>query len=359
MVELTKRERVLRTTRFQETDRVPVYDLLQNDATIEHYSGQKLTIENGDRVTRLAIGHAFDMTRSPFGPKGESQYRNDEGMLISQERWQGWITQRPFDNANSAVSWIKEQIKRVNSIKLDASFAAQFHQYVTDCLVTFAETDPTGRHDPAVLVIESGVGLTEMYTATGLELFSYLLVDEPELVDEWLEARNQAELRRVALIARPDLIPIVLTYDDIAFKTQTLFSPTWLRAHYFPRLKRLNTAWKTRDTLCLYHSDGNLWRVMDDLVDAGIDGLNPLETMAGMTVKEVRQRYPTLFLTGGIDVSHLLTFGSPDEVRAVCRQTIEDAGGSGYFLGSTTELHWDVKVENVIAMVETAWGSKK
>ena len=102
-------------------------------------------------------------------------------------------------------------------------------------------------------------------------------------------------------------------------------------------------------------SDGNLWSVLDDLVAAGIDGLNPLEVMAGMTVKRVRQHYPELCLTGGIDVSQLLSFGTPDEVRAVCRQTVADAGGVGYFLGSSTELHWDVRLENAVAMFETAW----
>jgi uroporphyrinogen-III decarboxylase len=62
-----------------------------------------------------------------------------------------------------------------------------------------------------------------------------------------------------------------------------------------------------------------------------------------------------LFLAGGIDVSQLLTYGTPDEVRATCRQAIEDTRGVGYFMGSSTELHWDVRLENAIAMFETAW----
>jgi uroporphyrinogen decarboxylase len=114
-------------------------------------------------------------------------------------------------------------------------------------------------------------------------------------------------------------------------------------------------AWHDRDTVCLFHSDGNLWPVLDDLVAAGIDGLNPLEVLAGMSVGAVREQYPGLFLTGGIDVSQLLPLGTPEEVRTVCRQTIADAEGRGYLMGSSTELHWDVKLENAIAMFETAW----
>ncbi len=231
------------------------------------------------------------------------------------------------------------------------------HGSIRQHLKCFAAGDPTGRGDPTVLVLESGVGLTEMYWWTGLEKFCYLLADDAALVEEWLEARLQAELRRVEAIADPELIPVVLTYDDIAYKTSTIFSPAWLRRHWVPRLKRLVEAWHARDTVCIFHSDGNLWPVLDDLVAAGIDGLNPLEIMAGMEVKRVRQRYPNLFLTGGIDVSRLLVTGSPEEVRAACQQAIIDSGGVGYFMGSSTELHWDVRLENAVAMFETAWES--
>jgi uroporphyrinogen-III decarboxylase len=93
---------------------------------------------------------------------------------------------------------------------------------------------------------------------------------------------------------------------------------------------------------------------MDDLVAADIDGINPMEVIAGMNIKEVRQKWPKIFITGGIDVSQLMAFGTPDEVREACRQAIDDAGGTGYFLGSTTELHPGVKAENILAMVETA-----
>ena len=361
MAELTKRERVMRAVRFEETDRVPVYDILENDAIIEHYAGQPLTVENGTWIKGLAIGRVLDMTRMPNGPRAPGEVLTENGMRIRQERWTSWIVERPFDDLASsvasaaAVEWIVGEIRRTEAQVYDRSYAEQTWNAIRERLANFAVGDPTGRGDPTVLVLESGVGLTEMYHWMGMQRFAYLLADAPELVEEWLEARLQAELRRAAAIADPELLPIVLTYDDIAYKNAPIFAPHWLRAHWLPRLKRLVDAWHDRDTICLFHSDGNLWPVLDDLVEAGIDGLNPLEVLAGMTVKEVRQRYPRLFLTGGIDVSQLLPLGTPDEVRAVCRQAIADAGERGYFLGSSTELHWDVKLENAIAMFEAAW----
>jgi uroporphyrinogen-III decarboxylase len=355
MAILTKRERVMRAVRFEETDRTPVYDILQNDAVIEHYAGETLSVAQGDRVKAKAIGRVLDLTRMPEGPAQPHVERNEQGLLLQIEPWTSWIIERPFHDGPSLREWVKDDIRRSEQQVFDRAYAERFHQRIRDAQALFAQADPTGRKDPTLMIVESGVGLTEAYWMAGMEEFSYLCADEPELVDEWLEARNQAELRRVAAIADPALIPLALTYDDIAFKTSTLFSPAWLRRYWVPRLRRLVAAWHARDTLCIYHSDGNLWPILDDLVACGIDGLNPLETLAGMTVQAVRQRYPRLALTGGIDVSQLLVYGTPDEVRAECRKAIAAAAGRGYLIGSSTELHWDVKLENAIAMFETAW----
>ncbi len=356
---MTKRERVMRTIRFQETDRVPVYDLLQNDAVIEHYSGEIPTPENGVRLKAITIAKTMDMTRSISGPNHPGEVLAENGIRTRRERWTSWIIERPWHDMPGLIEWIKGEITRAEQQVFDRTYAENFHKVVQDWLDMNAAADPTGRGDPTVLIIESGAGLTELYHVTDLQTFSFLTADYPDLVEEWLDARNRAQLRRVAAIADPRLIPTVLTYDDIAYKTATIFSPRWLRRYWIPRLKKLNDAWHERDTCCLFHSDGNLMPVLDDLVAAGIDGLNPLEVLAGMSVGKVRQKYPKLFLTGGIDVSQLLSFGTPDEVRAACRQAIAEANGRGYFLGSTTELHWDVKLENAIAMFETAWETEK
>jgi hypothetical protein len=352
---LTKRERVLRTAHFQETDRVPLYDLLRNDAVIEHYTGQKLTLENGERLTWLAIGRTLDMVRSCVGPQQPGHVRWENGVVFRQERWTKWVIERPFHDMPSLVEWIKGQIKRSRAMVYDRAYADQFRDSVRCWIAAFAAGDLTGRDDPTVYVPVSMVGLTRMYQFTGMDMFAYLMFDYPDLLEEWLDARNQAELRRVAAIADPEFVPIVLVADDIAFRTGPLFSPDWLQRYWVPRLKRLIDAWHARDTLCLFHSDGNLWRIMDDLVAAGIDGLNPIEVVAGMTVKEVRQRYPHLFLAGGIDVSQLLVNGSPEEVRTACLQAITDTDAVGYFMGTSTELNQGVRLENAIAMFETAW----
>jgi len=349
MAQMTKRERVLRTLDFQETDRVPVYDILQNDGLIEHLAGEPLTVEEGERVKGVAVRRCLDMTRMPQGPSAPGIERRDDGLVIQRERWTAWIIERPWRDERGLVRWIQGQIDETEKRVLDAAFGRAFHARMAHYQALFG--------DDTVQIMESGVGLTEMYWAVGWEAFSYLLADEPALVEAWLDARHRAELRRVAVIADPEYILVSLPYDDIAYKTSMLISPTWLREHWFPRLKVLVSAWHAREARCIFHSDGNLWPVMDDLVAAGIDGINPLEVAADMTVRQARERYPQLVLTGGVDVSNLLPLGTPEEVRAACEENIAATGGRGYLLGSSTELHWEIPLANMMAMFETAWQS--
>ena len=348
MPQLSKRERCIRTMNLQETDRVPIYDIIQNDDLIEHLTGQELTVENGDRVKGAAIGKSLDMTRMPGGPIEPGQRAMDgvtafDGITFHFERWTLWIIERPWHDRKSLLEWIRKQIDCADSQVFDAAFAEMFYGNMDRFQGYFG--------DDTVQVVESGVGLTEVYWALGWEDFSYLQVDEPELLEAWLDARHRAELRRVAAIADPERILCALTYDDIAYKNTLLISPRWLGRHWVPRLKQLVDAWHSRDVKCLFHSDGNLWPILDDLVAAGIDGLNPIEVAAGMTVRQVRERYPHLFLTGGVDVSHLLPHGTPEQVRAACLENIEATDHLGYFLGSSTELDWEIPAENILAML--------
>ena len=96
MTNMTKRERATRTVRFEETDRIPVYDIFQNDAAIEHYAGRKLTEQDGARTVGIAVGHALDMTRMVTSPQLPGEYVRDDGLRIRRERWTGWIIERPF-----------------------------------------------------------------------------------------------------------------------------------------------------------------------------------------------------------------------------------------------------------------------
>jgi uroporphyrinogen decarboxylase len=135
-------------------------------------------------------------------------------------------------------------------------------------------------------------------------------------------------------------------------------SPDFLAQHYFPRVKRLSDAYHQHGMKVFYHSEGNLWPLMDDLVATGVDGLNPLEPHSGMDLEAVRDRYGKLALWGGVDNSYLLVRGAPDDVRRRVRELIRLGGHGGILIGSTGQIHPACRRENLLAMIETVLGQK-
>ena len=359
---MTKRERVERTIALQETDRVPVYDLLRNDAAFGHFSGEELpplaedaeTVAELNRIAAKATGAMCDMTRSVgFGPVVAKETTDEFGFGRRSDPHEktSWISRKPFDDVAGAAAFVAQYTEkaRENLKNLEANpsgFRDHYHQ-------GFLRTQ-AGLGETVNLLAQQGVGLDDVRVHLGLELFAYLDADQPGLISAFLDAHTDYQVAVCHAIADRELSPCVLTYGDIACKERLLHSPDWLRREFFPRLKRINDAWHEHGIKCLFHSDGYLMEVMDDLIASGIDGLNPIETVAGMNLKEVKAKYgDRLFLAGGIDMSQLLSLGSTDDVRDICRQAIRDAY-PGYFIGSTTEADNSCRLENLVAMFEVA-----
>lgn len=128
-----------------------------------------------------------------------------------------------------------------------------------------------------------------------------------------------------------------------------MLSPAWVVEHYLPRLKRVIESVHAKGMKAMFHSDGNLYSILDGLVEAGIDLLNPVEVAAGMDLAVLHRRYPNLIFAGGIDVSHLLPFGTTMQIRDAVVKAIEDTGGK-ILVGSSTEVMNNVPLENFLAM---------
>jgi len=292
------------------------------------------------------------MTRAVgFGPVVEKDWTDELGFVHHSSPYEktAWIAKRPFDDEAGAAEFVKKWTAKVvaDTQKVNADPRAHrdnYHRWFLDVQATIGDT--------VNLLAQQGIGLDDIRSRLGWELFSYLLADQGGLISEFLEASTEHNIAVCHAIADRNLSPVVLTYGDIAYKNRLLHSPAYLRTEFFPRLKRLNDAWHEHATQCLFHSDGYLMEVMDDLLAAGIDGLNPIETVAGMNLREIKEKYGRkIFLTGAIDMSQLLSLGTPEEVRAVCRDAIRTAC-PGYFIGSTTESDNSVKLENLLALFE-------
>ncbi len=119
-------------------------------------------------------------------------------------------------------------------------------------------------------------------------------------------------------------------------------------------LKRtLNSLDDAHGKLVISHCCGNIFGLIPDLVEVGLDGLESLQPEA-MNVYEIKRRFgKNLRLWGGLGTQQLLPFGTPQEVRAEIRRLISEMGkGSGYILAAAKPIMWEVPTENAIAVIE-------
>lgn len=150
-------------------------------------------------------------------------------------------------------------------------------------------------------------------------------------------------------------VDVLFVADDYADNHGPLISPKFFREFELPNLKRIVEIGKKRGVAVLKHSDGNLYPILDDIIDTGIDGLHPIEPGA-MDLADIKAKYgKTICLFGNVDCRYVLSFGREEDVRKDVRRCIDAAArGGGFVLTSSNSLHANVKVENIHAMVEEA-----
>ncbi|MCJ7544916.1 MAG: hypothetical protein MUP47_10220 [Phycisphaerae bacterium] len=322
----------------------PLFDLLRNDAVINHFTGRTLTVENAPQAVFAAYEPAIDATRASVRlPKHEATRTLPDGRQQRDFRWTTWSQPVRYADAEAYAA-----AKRNLLDAYDPGWTAEKQARVDRWLADLADCR---RRLGEVFYFPSsrGVNLTATYHEVGIEQFSYYLADCPGIIDELLERNTRIAEAWIAHLPDGHGVEAVFLADDLAFKTGLFMSPVWLGEHYFPRLARVIAAWHAKGAKMLFHSDGNLMAVLDRLVACGIDGLNPIEVNAGMDVGEIHRRHPKLWMAGGIDLSHLLPYGTPQEVAQTVRRTLEAAEGR-IMIGSSAELQNSVPLANFLAM---------
>jgi uroporphyrinogen decarboxylase len=165
---------------------------------------------------------------------------------------------------------------------------------------------------------------------------------------------NATATKRFLEITGPYLTAI-RTSDDLATQDSLLMSPRTYRQlikPYHTRYLALIKEWT--DAKVFFHSCGNIVPLLDDLIEAGIEVLNPVQATTWDDPVEVKARYgDRLSFWGGIDSQRVLPYGTPEEVREEVRLRIQQFGpGGGYVAGSVHLMQADVPPQNVIAMSE-------
>jgi uroporphyrinogen decarboxylase len=365
---MTHRERVLTALAHKEPDRVPIdFGGTQTSILVEPYTALKraLQIESPTQTENLVLGLArveesvlerFDIDFRHVRPRPPDTWTFE--LLPDDSFCDEW-----------GVRWLRPPGGHYYDMVEHPLASATM-----EALDSYSWPDPfdSGRirgvyeeakelREATGCAIEAGlVGLWEtVWFLVGLETWLLALSENPEFVEALLDRvlgvlrdMHGAYLDRVG-----SLLDVVTVWDDYGTQDSTLISPAMWRRLVKPRLAELVATIKEKTPAPVaIHSCGSLGPILDDLVDVGIDVLNPIQVSArGMDPSELKSRYGRrLTFWGAIDTQHVLPHGNPAEVAGAIYQTIQAlAPGGGYILAAVHNIQPGVPPENVIAMFDT------
>jgi uroporphyrinogen-III decarboxylase len=340
---MTTKERVVTALNHQEPDRVPIWTLIDNAGILEHFAPE---------------GFDFDRLRT-----GDSQLAAIE-LTAAAARGLGvdvtfvcdyWAV-NPFPREASDTKTIGPERERFHTPDDLDGFTPEVRTYddfAEKFVPTFQKYQAMLEPD-TILVSQTGSPVEAAHGELGLELFSLAIYDRPDDVRRLLDAYTES-LRITSQVYADNIdAPAYQVSCDVGFKGSTLFSPEFLKRELMPRLKYQLEPVKQAGMKVILHSDGDITDILGDLIDAGIDGVNPLEPTAGMDLGKVKRRFgDRLTLVGNGDVNIAMS-GTPDQIEADARRCVRDgAPGGGYFFDmGAGEIFPGIPVENVLCMID-------
>ena len=153
-------------------------------------------------------------------------------------------------------------------------------------------------------------------------------------------------------------VDVISVSDDIGHQDRLCMSPETYRRVFKPRHARMMDTIKSRsDAPVMWHTCGSVYDILEDLIEIGVDSLNPVQTSAArMDPVQLKQNFgDRLSFWGGIDTMHILNRGDSEDVRREVRaKTAALAPGGGYILNPIHNVQPDVPVSNLLAMLDAA-----
>jgi uroporphyrinogen decarboxylase len=354
---MNRRERMAKAINHEETDHVPYcfhaaesvyakvrehYDLPDNDAVMEFVGSHFVKIGSDFNVNPWAEGIRMELVPSG-GPM--STALDKSGGLHTDEFGCVW------DRRGGMPHPVSYPLADDYRLFDDYQMPDPYHAGRFDGAKALAD-----RHREDVFIFGK-LGMALFERAWSIRGFEQLLEDmavRPEFVEDLLD-RIVYEWN-LPIIDQQNAIGIDVFYfaDDWGSKTNLLFSPRMWRRFIKPRLAICYDRVKSSGAFVGQHSDGNILAILPDLVELGLDILNPIQPSV-YDPNLIKDQYgDKITLYGAIDVETTLPFGTPDEVRSEMLARSSRLGrGGGYILQSSHTILEDVPISNVIAYIET------
>ncbi len=354
---MNRRERVLTAIRHEEPDFVP-YQFHATDsvyARVRQYYGLPNNLAVVDFVGNHVVKIGSDFNVNPWAEDIQAELVPSGGPMATSLDAAGGLHTDEFGTVWDRRGGMPHPV--------ECPLAEDYTQ-----LDNYVIPDPyrAGRFDAAKRLADQYRGQVFLFGKMGMALFErawairgmeQLLMDmalRPEFVEELLDRiLNEWNL---PIIDQQLAIGVDGFYfaDDWGSRTGLMFSPEMWRRFIKPRLAVCYQRVKKSGAFVGQHSDGNILKIMPDLIELELDIFNPVQPFI-YDVYQVKAEYGNrLTLYGGIDLDRVLPFGTPAEVKAEVREKARRLGeGGGYILQSSHTMLADIPLENIVAYIET------
>ena len=194
----------------------------------------------------------------------------------------------------------------------------------------------------------------------GMEQAYVDLVINPDIVHYCLDKLFDFCYEKTSRIYEqiPGVVTISYVSEDLGSQQSLLISLPQIREFFIPRMKRMIDLAHQAGVYVFFHSDGAVREIIPEMIEAGIDVLNPIQWRSkGMDRAELKRDFgEQVIFHGGVDNQYTLAFGSVDEVREEVRHNIRVLGeGGGYILAPCHNMQAVGPSENIVAMYEAGY----
>ena len=335
---MNKKERVLAALRREPVDRIPRGELAIEPGFMAMYLAdveKPMSALEKEIYVRKDLG--FDFINMHEFPKTLLGYA-DDGYPIYQSPYNDIFKETPhsFQLLKPALEDIEDvEEYQTADLSVATSHLLEFYENNTDFFLISQINGPVSALDWAL----------------GMEDYMCYCMTDPELVAKLADKIMDFEIGRAKMFLDKEAEAILIT-DDIAFNTGLLLPPEAMETVAYPFYKKVIREIKAyKDVPVIFHSDGYLYDVLQDIVDCGFDAIQSLQPSAGMDIERVKKEFgDKLCLIGNVDLNYLLPFGTPEDVKKEVKDLAKKAGPDGFILSTCNILTDAVKVENAKAM---------
>ncbi|MEM2950696.1 MAG: uroporphyrinogen decarboxylase family protein [Nitrososphaeria archaeon] len=363
---MNHRERFFRALELKEPDFVPITDLALDPPIVDAVLGRKvsssvLTMAGGSASWVSSINYRLALVEACKKLDFDAASALSDYSLTTKDYMPKYIDNKRYIDHWGRIMQTSEEAKStyfvggtVNTIE-DLEKYEPPNPYHPDIIEMIDKIMKSVKGQDIITMgqVHSGWHMA-FQVRGGIDKISIDFYRNPHFARKLIE-KVAKTCQGFAKIMAESGIDVLFVTDDYADNKGPMINPKLFREYELPNLKEIVNIGKKYGVPVLKHSDGNLYPILDDIIDTGIAGLHPIEPGA-MDLKDVKERYGhKICLAGNVDCRYVLPFGSEEDVRKDVRRCIDAAAkGGGFILTSSNSLHANVKVENIFVMVDEA-----